>query len=1086
MVDKNIKATADFTSILKEMSKVLKGWGAIVEAQLKANTSAQAHTKSVDKQTKSLSALAIEQRKLNKSYRDLINQQKALARQSARTTAQIKKQNQEQARQVKLTSDFIQKGVTRQTLKAKGGTTEEVLDYKNQIGRLKELQKQHGLSYKQIRKMWRDLATGEIKAYTGAQRKVQTQLVKIQASYRKVGTAAGIAQAKMRALYNAEAAAFVAANKRANITRKQLAGMNKGIQDITISWKSFIRLLAVQLFHQAVSLFVRAIRDGVQATIELEKRIAEVQTISQNQPLIFEEWRKGLIGVSDAWGLPILDTVEGAYQAISNQIAEGAEAITFMTEASQLAVTGVASTADSVNLLTAALNAFNLEVDDTEEVAASFFKTVELGRVRISEMANTFGRIAVPADKLGIQLNELNAAISSSTIQGLKYNEAATLIRNVLLKLIRPTDAMKELFAEWGVESGEAAIKTFGFAGVLAKVEEASQGSSTELGRLFGRIRAITGAMLFAGKGLQRYQENLAEINKSTETYNERTAIVMENTGKRLEIEFNKISNFFIDISDKMIRAIDKMTGGFTLLTSAVRVMSKTFVNILVPALAAATIAMITFIRTSVKARAALFSFGIPILFATGIQVAFEIWQRSIDAINDSTEKNLENWHKLQVKNTHKERDEKIKAIKDEFKTLYQELAKRASVTKSVLRLEKEAYERYTDFVKDVGTATSKTIKKRISEITKEIQRLENIISTASFARGIRQTIDQAKISRGLSGADTGIEPTLGAKFDFLKDALKVVQDKARLAALRGQSEEFQNMAQFAQALAQQLIDVNDQFDQSNKRIANGAKFLESALGKIFTSREILSRQAEEDKKQEEAKLERLKKIQRTSNDVIKTLAKQQLTLLDAEDPEELDQQLRNQENSLNQLFKIANKLGVEGQTAEAQAIALAGLRLATEQKRIRLIAIEETKAAKELEAFQIRKIEREKEFIDLIREAIKLQKELTSAMASNQFVRIAEAFQNPNQQAGGHGIDTQTVNVSPQETIMNPKASRRFYSTLTAMNAGIQRFADGGAPVQYSVGDIHLHPQSASDVNIQSIGKGLRREIRRGRLRLN
>ena len=53
-------------------------------------------------------------------------------------------------------------------------------------------------------------------------------------------------------------------------------------------------------------------------------------------------------------------------------------------------------------------------------------------------------------------------------------------------------------------------------------------------------------------------------------------------------------------------------------------------------------------------------------------------------------------------------------------------------------------------------------------------------------------------------------------------------------------------------------------------------------------------------------------------------------------------------------------------------------------------------------------------------------------------------------------------------------------------MNAGIQRFAGGGAPVNYSVGDIHLHPQSASNVNVQTIGKGLRREIRRGRLRLN
>ena len=87
---------------------------------------------------------------------------------------------------------------------------------------------------------------------------------------------------------------------------------------------------------------------------------------------------------------------------------------------------------------------------------------------------------------------------------------------------------------------------------------------------------------------------------------------------------------------------------------------------------------------------------------------------------------------------------------------------------------------------------------------------------------------------------------------------------------------------------------------------------------------------------------------------------------------------------------------------------------------------------------------------------------------------------------SGGIGIDTQTVKISPDEMVMNPAATRKFYSTLTAMNAGVQRFAGGGAPINYNIGDINLTAATeGGKIDIVSLGRGLKREIRRGRLKL-
>lgn len=1095
----NVKGTADFTQILKEMSKVLKGWGAIVEAQIKADKGSQKIEKSIDKQTAALTKLATEQQKLNKSYKDLVNQQKAAARATARTTAEMKKQAAAQARQIKLTSDFVQKGQTQAAFTQKRATFGEVFDYKTQVSRLKELQKAHSVSHAQIKKMWGELARGEIVAYTGAQRRVRDQIIKVMQAQKGLGATAKEVSAALKAQANAAVAAYGKMKAGATGAATSARAAKSEVQALTISWKSFARLLAVQLFHQAVSLFVRAIRDGIQATVELEKRISEVQTISQNQPLVFEEWRKGLIAVSDAWGLPILDTVEGAYQAISNQIAEGAEAIVFMTDASRFAVTTVASTADSVNLLTAALNAFNKDISETEAVAASFFKTIELGRVRAGEMASTFGRIAVPANQLGIRMNELQAAISSSTIQGLKYNEAATLIRNVLLKLIRPTDAMKNLFREWGVESGEAAIQTFGFAGVLAKIEEASQGSSTELGNLFGRIRAITGAMLFSGRGLQRYQENLLEITDAAESYNKATELVIENVGKRFEIELNKITNFFTVTGDRILRFTETAIGGFDNITFAVKTLATTLTLLLVPGILAATAALTKFILKAQILQRLFAGLGGPIALVIAGATALAYWAQlqvaAAEEIDELTQKNQAGWSKQRIDFINKERDAQIEAIKDANRVRFQELAARASATKTQLEKEKEAFGSYADYIKRVSDGVTKSITDRIKVIQNNIKALEALIDTSEASRATRGKIDSAIVERRLAGKDTGQDPGDIRRFEFQRANLIKAQELARIAAIRGQKEEYDYYSGLAEQFAESALQYADQAGITQERIGSGEVFLTKVFEEQLRQRRQLAEYARQEKIQEEQKLENANKLKNSAADLINQIAESQRKIKDADSYGGLLFAKEDQVAQVNKLVQLSKTLGAEGLTTEALQLAQANLRLATEERIVRLKADQEIKSVQILQAAQIKVINNEREYLKLIQEAIELQKELGREIESNgqkalimQNALVAGAGNAlaPNRASGGHGIDTQYARISPSETVMNPAASRRFYSTLTAMNAGIQRFANGGAPVSYSVGDIHLHPQQASNVNVGLIGKGLRREIRRGRLRLN
>ena len=408
------------------------------------------------------------------------------------------------------------------------------------------------------------------------------------------------------------------------------------------------RLIGISLVIGTAFRLVQALEDAATAAIELENAIAEVRTIDTAR-VATDSWADSLNELANSFGIDVLDQAEAAYQALSNQVVTGATATEFLAAANRLAVTAVTDVSAATNLLTSALNAFNIDASRANEVSAIFFKTVELGRVRIDEMAESFGRIAVPANQIGVSLEELTAAIATTTINGIKFNEASTLVRNVILKLIRPTDALKKLFREVGVTSGEAAIQTFGLGGFLAILEEKTKGSTTELGELFGRIRAITGALVFSGEGLEVFNENLAKISseQALKDFEANTLLVLGNVGKQLDIEKERFANFFrVEVGRELIEgilAVNDAVGGFTEVTRTIsRIISATFI----PAIVALATRMFilraaviqTAVATDVLTKSILF-LRRATLVIVALAVAYEFLAESQERVVESGER---------------------------------------------------------------------------------------------------------------------------------------------------------------------------------------------------------------------------------------------------------------------------------------------------------------------------------------------------------------------------------------------------------------------------------------------------------------
>jgi TP901 family phage tail tape measure protein len=336
------------------------------------------------------------------------------------------------------------------------------------------------------------------------------------------------------------------------------------------AWIGLGRVIAGFAMYRGLTLITQGFRNAIVEAVKYEIAIGEIMSISHNAPLGFNRWSQGIRELSEAWKESAADVAEGVYQALSNQVAEGAEALSFMTEAMRLSTITVSTTTDAVQLLTGVMNSYHMSVDDAGYISNIFFKTVELGRLRLKDMANTMGRVNMLGAQMGVRFEETAAAVATLSRQGVQPTVTLTLLRAVMMKLIRPTDHMKEVFHSWGVTSAKAAIDAFGLVGVLAKIEEAAKGGGDEmqeLGEMFGRIRAIVGAAGLIGN-LKLFNSTLAELTDGAKDANQALLEITQTAGYKLQVEWNKLKNIFThDIGQPLIQSLSNMNdaiGGFS------------------------------------------------------------------------------------------------------------------------------------------------------------------------------------------------------------------------------------------------------------------------------------------------------------------------------------------------------------------------------------------------------------------------------------------------------------------------------------------------------------------------------------------
>lgn len=312
----------------------------------------------------------------------------------------------------------------------------------------------------------------------------------------------------------------------------------------------------------------QGLTDGVKAAKDFEIQLSLIRTISQDNQQTFSKFGADVRGVSDNSGIDIKQVGKAFYDTVSNQIAKGADVKEFVKVAADLARVTGGELPDAVNTLSSRINSYGLSVSDATKLSAQMFRTVDEGRIVLSEYANTIGRVDVLAHGLGVSSTDVDSFLAITTQKGLKTADAMTLLTNVLIKLEKPTDALKGFFTELGVNSGEAAVKLYGFTGIMEKLVVAFKSGKLDVSSVFDEIRGRKGAAVFEQSidDIKKFKAKLEDTQGTNDVFENAKTIRGESNADLLVKQLNQLSNVFkVDLGQVILKtAADfiKFTGG--------------------------------------------------------------------------------------------------------------------------------------------------------------------------------------------------------------------------------------------------------------------------------------------------------------------------------------------------------------------------------------------------------------------------------------------------------------------------------------------------------------------------------------------
>lgn len=358
-----------------------------------------------------------------------------------------------------------------------------------------------------------------------------------------------------RAFNNVANAAARAENSLRGVgTRFDEAG-RKGTQagnSISVSWETLARVIATQALVRTLNNAIQLFGEAADQAEEFQLTIARTANIADGPAGTIDNLTRSVRDLAVTLGRDVDEVAGAAFEALQNDLGTTAETLDIVGgAANRLALVTGGTLTEGVNAISSVLKSFNLDATDASRVVDDFFGAIDAGRISLSELQSSLGNVTPLAANLGVTFRETAGSIAAITQNGVTAARAQTQLRNVLQRLIDPTESLQAAFEQLGVTTGRELIQQQGgLIGALQELTRVAPAGSQAFADFFGTIRGNLGALNLLSNDAQVVTRILGELEGSAGRAAEATDAIDNTDARRSQRAFAQLNDTILGLGE--------------------------------------------------------------------------------------------------------------------------------------------------------------------------------------------------------------------------------------------------------------------------------------------------------------------------------------------------------------------------------------------------------------------------------------------------------------------------------------------------------------------------------------------------------
>ncbi len=256
---------------------------------------------------------------------------------------------------------------------------------------------------------------------------------------------------------------------------------------------------------------------------QFEASLAKTSTLFGDVQVDTENLKQKVVELSGETGIAASQIGESLYNALSAGIPvteDMGDALGYMKQSAKLAKAGFTDIDTTVTATAKVLNAYKMDVSETDKVHKILIQTQNKGITTVGELGSVLAQVTPTAAAMKVEFGQVGAALATMTAQGTPTAQAATQLNSLFAELGKQGTAAyialnkaAEGSEYAGMSFQDMAAKGVPLSDILALMDDYAKASGKSLLDLFGSLEAGKAALAMSGKNIQQFTENLAAMS---------------------------------------------------------------------------------------------------------------------------------------------------------------------------------------------------------------------------------------------------------------------------------------------------------------------------------------------------------------------------------------------------------------------------------------------------------------------------------------------------------------------------------------------------------------------------------------------